>query len=789
MRTTRNALVVFAAVLVTGCAGGGASLARRAAPLVPPATSAPSTSATLTVIVNLPAPTSLSRARFARYISTATTGLSVWAVPNGQPVGQGGGQPGTCTATSCTATVSAPVGRDDIEVDLTNSYSQPLSVAETVVTIVRGAANTVNVVFDGSPASIVLTPVSGNPAAFTKGLAGTMAFKITVLDVQGKIISGQAKLLTPIVLQTNETSGAVSVTPSQIDGGVTATTSSGTAPNVVTVAYDGTTPSTPSITLTATTGLGQWPVSVSAPAIAISGAAPAFSGVNALGVNVATQQNGNIWLGYIPTGATIANGVAASMLMPQSSLDMLYDRVTLQLGNSAQPFSTRRMIRDVKPSRIVRSTLWDAPRRADVAKMRRAGRPLTTEHLAPQAVRRARSLTIGMRQSFWVDKFDITSSNVTYVNTPYVLGALTQHGAIWIDATPGTQTSQTQAAAVSQLATDFETAWTLVSTYFGSTSYAGSAPAGGFVAVTCDANQNYQNAYDNFPIPDPGYMNVLVTDQTELGAGVGGYNTPTDFFPQDIANCIGVKSNAAPTITVGYSGSGSAIQPIVHEYAEVAAFVQHAITRGGSSEGNNVLDGLAMIAQDLATGQPQSNNVGLASVYLSAPENYSLTAFAGYEHGNLSDNCQGCYGETYLFFRYLVDRFGTGILAKITQSGETSMANISAATGVGPQQLIKDFATMLAVSGTGITPSTDRVTNMQSLPLRGAYTDEIGQHWSAQELTPHPEVTVTSSSQLLQSWAGAFIFFTVPPPGSNGSAVKAIDVGSDRSLWLGLATK
>jgi hypothetical protein len=78
---------------------------------------------------------------------------------------------------------------------------------------------------------------------------------------------------------------------------------------------------------------------------------------------------------------------------------------------------------------------------------------------------------------------------------------------------------------------------------------------------------------------------------------------------------------------------------------------------------------------------------------------------------------------------------------------------------------------------------------MQSLPLRGAYTDELGQHWSALELTPHPEVTVTSSSQQLQFWAGAFVFFTVPPPGPNGSAVKAVDDIYYNSLWLGLATK
>ncbi len=783
MRKDLRALPLFAALLLAGCGGGVAGSVHAPRPLP---TSGAAT-APLTVVIHVPAATAPAAARIARYVSSATAELSIAVAPDGKALNFATSL-AHCSNGICSTTVNAPVGKVDIEIDLLDSHGRALSIAQTVTTIAPASANTVSVVFEGVPSSITLTPIPGNPTSFTTGVAGTIPFRITIYDAAGQIISGQGNTFTQVTLATNDTTGAISLTPSALDAGVIATTFSGKAPNVLTVGYDGTTPTSATISLTATDSRLQT-ITVNAPALAVSGLAPAFSASNAVGVNVATQQNGNTWLGYVPAGVTKQSAVAVSLQMRDPSDTSFYDsNVSFTLGGSAQPFAARRTVRSA-PTPAFSGFVYDIPHKPLLAKLRAQGRPIAGDRAASFA-RRARSLTVGTKQNFWVYKFDITSSSETTVSTPYVLRALTPHGAIWIDATQGTPTSQTSAASVTQLANDFETTWSLVSQYYGSTSYAGSVPPGGFVLPACDSSGYNVVGYDTFPIPDPGYMNVLITDQSELGAHVGGYNAPGDYFPQSVMNCIGAESNAAPTITVGYSGSGSALEVMAHEYSEVAAFVQHAIARGGLEEGNNVLDGLATVAQDLVLGHPSQNNISLASDYLAHPENYVLTQFAGFENGSWNQNCDGCYGETYLFFRYLVDRFGTGVLAKITQSGEISMANISAATGVPPQQLIEDFATMLAVSGTGITPASDPVTNLQTLPLRAPFTDANGHTWSAQQLTPQPAVVLTTGTpQTVDMLGGAFVFLSVPAPGANGSAIKLLDQQSQRSLWLGLATK
>ncbi|HEX3549949.1 MAG TPA: hypothetical protein VHT53_06210 [Candidatus Elarobacter sp.] len=788
MRNDLRALTALAAALLGGC-GGGSSL-HAAVPHA--AASGSGATAPLTITVHIPAPSTAAGSRLAQYVSSGTAGFEVGFAPDGKAF-EWSYTTGKCTGGTCSATVDAPLGKIDLELDLLDTHGRPLSIAQTVTTIAPASANTISVVFDGFPSTIVLTPVAGSPTSFTSGVAGTITFRMTMLDVTGEVISGQGNIVGYVLLTTNDVSSAVSVTPSLLDGGAIATNAAGTIPNTVTLAYDGTPASVSTITFQASddaTAAQYRPVTITAPSIPITGSAPAFSASSATGVNVATQtqQNGNTWLGYVPAAATKASAVAVSLQMPQIGDGFWPASVSVTLGGSAQPFAARRSVRSVtRPS--VSGRVYDMAHKPFVAKLRRSGRALDAGRAAAFA-RRAQSLSVGAQQHFWVSKFDISSSNVTYVNTPYVLGAVTAHGAIWIDATPGTKTSQTSPSTINSLANQFETAWSVVSTYYGSTSYAGSTPPGSFVTPACDPTGTGVTGYDVFPIADPGYMNVLITDQTELGANVGGYNSPTDYFPADVANCFGAESNAAPTITIGYSGSGSALEPMAHEYAEVAAFVQHAIARGGDEEGNNVLDGLATVAQDLAVGHPSQSNIALATVYLANPQNFILTEFSGFDDGvTYSDNCEGCYGETYLFFRYLVDRFGTGILAQIAQSGQTSMANISAATGLSPQQLVKDFATMLAVSGTGITPASDKVTNLQTFPLRAPFIDANGYAWSAQQLTPQPVLTAASTAQTATMFRGSFAFFDVPPPGTNGNAVKVVDTTSQLSLWLSVATK
>jgi hypothetical protein len=425
------------------------------------------------------------------------------------------------------------------------------------------------------------------------------------------------------------------------------------------------------------------------------------------------------------------------------------------------------------------------PQRSGIAPNAAARAALTSRRPAAQAL-------VGTSRSFWVNKIAISSPNATnFISVPYVLQAITPHAEIWVDATAGTPASTLAPAIITQIANNFETAYALVSRYYGSSSYAGAVPFGAMASKACASDGTpIPNTFDTFPIPDPGYMTVLITDQSNLGAGFGGYNSPGDYIPQDIANCADAESNATPTITIGWFNGGLAeaqttnLEAIAHEYTEIVTWVQHAIVRGGAEEPNSVLDGLAQIAEDLSRGGLSPDTLSAAATYLAAPQNYSLTSFSGFENGQYSVNCNGCYGETYLFFRYLVDRFGTGILATIAQSAQTGMANIAGATGESPQQLIEDFATTLAVSGTGISSSSNFAYT--TFPLRTAYTDLDGKHYTAAQLTPAATLTVSTSVQDVGVYPGAFVFFALP---SSGNAVKVTDILQNRSLWLGLATK
>ena len=115
------------------------------------------------------------------------------------------------------------------------------------------------------------------------------------------------------------------------------------------------------------------------------------------------------------------------------------------------------------------------------------------------------------------------------------------------------------------------------------------------------------------------------------------------------------------------------------------------------------------------------------SRYLQAPETFSLTAFTSIDPiEGQSYNCSGCYGEEYLFQRYLYDRFGgDAYLHNMLQSSSVGLPNLQMATSTDPAQTIADFAVAIGASGTGAT--TDPRFVFTGLNLRGTYTDQFGQ--------------------------------------------------------------
>ena len=785
MRRSYVYLALAALVALAACSGGASHV-----------TPAPGTTGgvPLTISVKLPAAGTSAAARLPAYVSSGTFAIAVFAAPNGQPLPSSThGLTAPCSASACTITINVPAGVEHIAVGLIDANRNYLAVGDHLVSVIPGAANSVAFVFFGIPASVSFALLSGT-TTFTPGLAASATLSVSFLDDSGAVISGSAPLFYTYSLTSNVGS-AVTFTPSILDAGVIAPNSAGTSTNIVTVHYDGTIIKVPSLTLSAVSLDGQSQLAVSAPAFTFSGTAPVFSTIAQTGVNVATQQNGSTWLGYVPAAVTLSSGVAVSVQFP-SSITTPAPGLTpnpggsfaFQLGNGDAPFTTSRRIAATSPA-VPPHLAYDLP---NVPVLARTGLAAYSMHRSTFSARRARAqATVGATRNFWVDQASIASGTVSPVSIPFVLQAVTAHGQIWVDATRGTPTSTLSAGIINQIAGNFEAAYALVSRYYGSSAYAGNVQAGSFDAIAClPGGSTPTETYDTFPIPDPGYMSVLITDQSDLGQGFGGYNSPGDYFPQDLANCYGAESNETPTITIGWFNGGLAeaqgfdLEAIAHEYTEIVAWVQHAILRGGQEEPNSVLDGLAQIAQDLSRGGLSPDTVYSASVYLSRPENYALTSFSGLENGQYGVNCSGCYGETYLFFRYLVDRFGTGILATIAQTAQTGMANISVATGESPQQLIEDFATTLAVSGTGI--SNVAAYNYTTFPLRRAYADIDGNRYSAAQLTPQPALTVNAGLQTVGVYPGAFVFFALP---SSGNAVKVTDVQQDRSLWLGLATK
>jgi hypothetical protein len=123
------------------------------------------------------------------------------------------------------------------------------------------------------------------------------------------------------------------------------------------------------------------------------------------------------------------------------------------------------------------------------------------------------------------------------------------------------------------------------------------------------------------------------------------------------------------------------------------------------------------------------NSMQVASAFLSAPQNFTLTGFAGIENGAYRSSSATNYGLSYLFLKYLTDRFGHAFVKELhttTDIGVVNVANAASRRCSCPltfQQLFTDFVTMLAVSNTGI--SNDPRYNLQSFSLRQTYTSPL----------------------------------------------------------------
>ncbi|MDX1623976.1 MAG: IPT/TIG domain-containing protein [Gemmatimonadota bacterium] len=145
-----------------------------------------------------------------------------------------------------------------------------------------------------------------------------------------------------------------------------------------------------------------------------------------------------------------------------------------------------------------------------------------------------------------------------------------------------------------------------------------------------------------------------------------------------------------------------------HEMEHMISYNQHRLIRDGRLEALWLDEGLAHMAESL-NGFERQNELRSA-FFLHDPSGTSLIA---------GDATLALRGAAWLFVRYMVDRFGEEILARLVQTSLTSTTNVSFATEVAFGFLFHQWASALLLDGIEI--GADPLFEFPSLDLRSMF--------------------------------------------------------------------
>src|SRR5271156_1087934 len=210
MRALRAGALVAAATLITGCGGGGSTSGVITQPQ-PTQQKTQLVSVSFTIVVPTASGASLRRVR--NYVSASTKSATI-AVGSATPTVV------NCT-TTCSGTVSAPVGSDTFTMNLysgTNGSGNLLSTGTLTQTIVANEANSVNVTFNGVVSSLAVVVAS----TVTPGTAGSVGVTMNALDASGNVIVGPGSYVNSsgnpltIALDDSDTSGKSTLSTTSI---------------------------------------------------------------------------------------------------------------------------------------------------------------------------------------------------------------------------------------------------------------------------------------------------------------------------------------------------------------------------------------------------------------------------------------------------------------------------------------------------------------------------------------------------------------------------------------------
>jgi hypothetical protein len=249
------------------------------------------------------------------------------------------------------------------------------------------------------------------------------------------------------------------------------------------------------------------------------------------------------------------------------------------------------------------------------------------------------------------------------------------------------------------------------------------------VATTFD-DRVYPNARKMFgehrDVDRNGKFTILITGWLDrLSAGkvsLSGFVRGADFY-RDVA---APYSNQCDMMYLSASLSpGEHLRTVLaHEYTHAITFSEHTFAEylpgaNGQDEEAWLGEAMAHLAENYH-GDGWSNLDYRISTYLSDTGAYRLVVPDYFQDGLWRSH--GCRGATYLFLRYLVDRFGTDLLTKLSRSNLEGIANIETATQTPFAELFRDWSVQLATSGMTKQPMT---ASAMSVSLHGRLGERL----------------------------------------------------------------
>lgn len=184
---------------------------------------------------------------------------------------------------------------------------------------------------------------------------------------------------------------------------------------------------------------------------------------------------------------------------------------------------------------------------------------------------------------------------------------------------------------------------------------------------------------------------------------------------------------------------------LAHEFLHMILFNYRVLIYGQGFNGAFMEElwmneGLAHIAEDL--NGFKTSNISRANLYLADPGNATLI----YGGDALEER-----GASFLFLRYLGDRYGDAIYKQLVQTRDTGVQNVEARTGLFFKEVFADWSAATYLSGRGIT--TDPRFAYSSLNL---LADFKPLYLLAGNLSPG---TMSSS---IKAMAPEYVLFSLP---------------------------